>query len=173
MNPARGTGLRVSAFAAGGGLSLVSLPLLVRHLGVDDFGQYVAVLAVIGVAALAADLGITGIALREYTRAGEADRPALLQGLFGARLGISLVGAVAAIGFALVVGYSGVAVWGTLIACAGLFAQVVADMVVVSLLVDSRFGGAAAIDLSRSATSTALIVVLVLLDAGLIWFFVA
>lgn len=173
MGLARGTGLRMASYAAGGVLSLVSIPLLVRHLGVADFGRYVAVLSVVGIAALASDLGITGLALREYTAARDEERPELLRGLLGVRIAIAGIGAVAAVGFAVAAGYTSAAVWGTAIACAGLFAQVYADLVVVSLLVASRFGRAAAVDLARSVTSTVLIVVLVIAGAGLVWFLAA
>jgi O-antigen/teichoic acid export membrane protein len=173
MGLARGTGLRMASYAVGGVLSLVSIPLLVRHLGVADFGRYVAVLSVVGIAALASDLGITGLALREYTAARDTDRSELLRGLFGLRIAIAAIGAIAAVAFALAAGYTTAAVWGTALACVGLFGQVYADLVVVSLLVASRFGRASAIDLARSLTSTVLIVALVVGGAGLVWFLAA
>jgi O-antigen/teichoic acid export membrane protein len=170
MRVASGTGLRMASYAAGGLLSLVSIPLLVRHLGVADFGRYVAVLSVVGIAALASDLGITGLALREYSAAAADERPALLRGLLGVRIAIATLGAAAAVAFAIAAGYASAAVVGTGIACTGLFAQVYADLVVVSLIVASRFGRAALVDLARSAAATGLIVVLVIAGAGLVWF---
>jgi O-antigen/teichoic acid export membrane protein len=170
---ARGTGLRLASYGIGGLLSLLVLPLLVRHLGVEDFGAYVAVLSVVGIAALVSDLGISGIALREYTSAQAPDRQTLLNSFLGVRIGVSIAGIAAAIAFVFAAGYSDAAKWGTAVACLGLLAQVYADLAVVALLVESRFERAAAVDLTRSAGSSLLILVLVLADASLGWFFVA
>jgi O-antigen/teichoic acid export membrane protein len=71
------------------------------------------------------------------------------------------------------VGYEGAAVAGTAIAALGLFPQIYADMVVVSLVVDGRFGAATTVETARSVGSSALIVVLVIAGAGLAWFLAA
>jgi O-antigen/teichoic acid export membrane protein len=168
---ARGTGLRLAAYGIGGLFSLAALPLLIRHLGVEDFGRYVAVMSLIAIAALISDLGITGLALREYTGAPLGERHALMRALVGVRLGFSAAGAVVAIAFVLAADYTTSARWGAVVACAGLFAQVYADLVVVTLVTGSRFGRAAAVDLTRSATTSLLIVALVVADSGLVAFF--
>ena len=173
MDLARGAGVRLGAYGIGGLLSLAALPLLIRHLGLPDFGRYVAVLSIVAVAVLASDLGVTAIALRDYTLAPPERRADLLAGLLGARLVISVIGAVAAVAFAVAADYGSAAVAGTALACCGLFPQVYADMVVAMMVVESRFAVAAAIDLTRSVTATALIVVLVIADAGLVWFLAA
>jgi O-antigen/teichoic acid export membrane protein len=173
MALARGTGVRLVAYAVGGLLSLAALPLLIRHLGLPDFGRYVAVLSIVGVAGLASDLGVTAIVLRDYTLAAADRRADLLAGLLGARLAISALGAAAAVGFAIAAGYGGAAVLGTALACAGLLPQVYADMVVATLVVESRFAAAAAVDLARSLTATVLVVLLVIAGASLAWFLAA
>jgi O-antigen/teichoic acid export membrane protein len=173
MGLASGTGVRLVAYAVGGVLSLAALPLLIRHLGLPDFGRYVAVLSIVGVAGLASDLGVTAIVLRDYTLASAERRADLLAGLLGARLAISALGAAAAVGFAVAAGYGGAAVLGTALACAGLLPQVYADMVVATLVVESRFAVAAAVDLARSLTATVLVVVLVIAGASLAWFLAA
>jgi O-antigen/teichoic acid export membrane protein len=170
---ARGTGLRLVSLGLGGLLSLLVLPLLVRHLGVEDFGVYIAVLSVVSIAALVSDLGVSGLALREYTAADGPDRQTLMHSFLGIRIGVSVAGAAAAIAFVFVAGYNDSARIGTAIACLGLLAQVYADLVVVALLVESRFGRAASVDLTRSAGSSLLILVLVIAGAGLGWFFAA
>src|SRR3954470_5946949 len=112
MGLARGTGLRMASYAAGGVLSLVSIPLLVRHLGVADFGRYVAILSVIGIAALASDLGVTGLTLGEAALIPAERRQDLLAGLLGVRVGLATLGAVAAAVFAVVAGYGSSVVLG-------------------------------------------------------------
>lgn len=173
MGLARGTGLRLGGQLVGGLASIAVLPLVIRHLGVDDFGRYVSVLAVIAIAVLASDVGLTGIALRESAVAGADRRSELLAGLFGLRLAVASVGACAAVGFAVAVGYDAAVVAGTAVASLGLFPQIYADMVVVSLVVDSRFAAAAGIETTRSVGSSLLLLVLVLVGAGLFWFLAA
>ena len=108
MGLAQGTGLRLGAYGLGGLLSLAALPLLIRHLGVADFGHYVAVLSIVGIAALAGDLGITALALRDSALAGAERRPELVAGLLGARVVISLFGGLLAIGFAAAADYGAI-----------------------------------------------------------------
>src|SRR5919206_1637046 len=94
MELARGTGIRLAGQFVGGLASLAVLPFLIRHLGVAEFGRYVAVLAVIAVAALASDVGLTGIALRESAVVDRARRQQVLSGVFGLRLAGAGVGAL-------------------------------------------------------------------------------
>src|SRR3954451_15276119 len=173
MDLARGTGIRLGGQLVGGLASVAVLPFLIRHLGVAEFGRYVAVLAVVSIAALASDIGLTGLALRDSAVAEPERRRAVLSGLFGLRLAVAVVGACAAVAFALAAGYSGSAVAGTALAALGLFPQIYADMVVVALVVEGRFAGAAAIETARSVGSSLLNVILVVADAGLVWFLAA
>lgn len=47
----RGSALRTGAYVTGLLLSLISAPLLARHLGVEGFGRYVTVTALITIVA--------------------------------------------------------------------------------------------------------------------------
>lgn len=170
---ARGGAIRAAAWSAGAALSLVSIPLLVRHLGVAEFGRYVAVLSIIGVAALASDLGLGALALREWGAARPEERPGVLRTLLGLRLAFAAAAAVVALGFTLAAGYPSRVVAGAAIACAGLFAQVFGDFALVALSGSLRFGRVALVELVRSALGTAGIVILVVAGAGLVPFFAA
>jgi O-antigen/teichoic acid export membrane protein len=173
MTLARGTALRLGAHVAAGLLSLAALPLLVRHLGLADFGRYVAVLSIVGIALLASDLGITAVALRDSALASGDRRRNLLAGLLGARVAIASVGAAAAIVFALAAGYGDAAVAGTAVACLGLFPQAYTDLVVATMVVEERYLAAGAVELTRSAAGTLLVVALVVAGAGLAAFLAA
>ena len=170
---ARGGALRAAAWIGGAALSLVSIPLLVRHLGVADFGRYVAVLTAVNIAALASDLGLAGLALREWSTADDAERPRIMQTLLGLRLAVAAVAAVVALGFAAAADWSGAMVGGTAIAIVGLAAQVFGDFALVDLAGRLQFGRVALIELLRSALGTLLIVVLIVAGAGLVPFFAA
>jgi O-antigen/teichoic acid export membrane protein len=170
---ARGGALRAAVWVGSALLSLVSIPLLVRHLGVPEFGRYVAVLAVVNIAALASDLGLTAIALREWGAAEPAERAGRIRALLGIRLTVVMIAALCAIGFALIAGWPGRQVAGTAIASAGLFGQVYTDFATVGLAGSLRFGRVAAVEGARAAAGTLGIVILVVADAGLTPFFAA
>jgi O-antigen/teichoic acid export membrane protein len=173
MTLARGTALRLGAHVAAGLLSLAALPLLVRHLGLPDFGRYVAVLSIVGIALLASDLGITAVALRDSALASGHRRRDLVAGLLGARVAIASAGAVATVVFAVAAGYGDAAVAGTAVACVGLFPQAYMDLVVATMVVEERYLAAGAIELTRSAAGTLLVVLLVVAGAGLAAFLAA
>src|SRR4051812_29169595 len=137
---ARGGAIRAAAWIGGAALSLVSIPLLVRHLGVADFGRYVAVLTAVNIAALASDLGLAGLALREWGAADDRDRPAVMRALLGLRLAVAAVGGLVAIAFAAAADWSSAMVAGTAIALVGLFAQVFGDFALVGLAGRLQFG---------------------------------
>jgi O-antigen/teichoic acid export membrane protein len=173
MDLGRGIQVRLAGHVTAGLVSLAALPLLVRHLGVADFGRYVAVLSVIGIAALASDLGVTGLTLREAALMPAERRHDLLAGLLGVRAGLAALGAVAAAVFAVAAGYGSSVVLGAAVAAAGLFPQVFTDMVVAHLTVESRFATATLVETARSVAGTVLVLLLVLADAELPLFLAA
>src|SRR3954451_16840668 len=173
MRLLRGAGVRLAGQGVGGLASLAVLPFLIRHVGVAAFGRYVAVLSVVAIAALVSDIGLTGLALRDSAVSEGERRAQLLSGLMGIRIAVAALGVVAAVAFAAAAGYDGDVVAGAAIASLGLFPQIYADMVVVTLVVDGRFAAAASVETARSVGSSLLIIVLVIADAGLPWFLAA
>jgi O-antigen/teichoic acid export membrane protein len=162
--------LRSAAYAATVLLSLVSAPLLIRHLGIADFGRYTTVLALVTIVAGLTDAGLLNIALREWsTRSGE-DRSSVMRSLLGLRIELSAAGLAIGVAFALAAAYSGVLVLGTLIAGIGMVLQTTANLLTVALQGELRFGWASVIDVLRQAISVLLIVVLVVIGAGLLPF---
>jgi O-antigen/teichoic acid export membrane protein len=153
------------------GLSLVSAPLLIRHLGIATFGRYTTVVAIVTIIGGLSDAGLINIALREWvTRAGD-DRAQVVRSLLGIRLELSAGGVLIGVAFALVAGYPGTLVVGTLIAGIGMVLQALANLLSVPLQGELRFGWVSLIDFSRQLVAVALIVVLVLAGAGLMPFF--
>ena len=162
----RGIGYAVSI-----GLSLISVPLLVRHLGIAAFGQYTTVVAIVTIVNGLTDAGLVNIALREWsTSAGEA-RIQVMRSLLGIRLELSAAGVLIGVAFAMLAGYDSSLVLGTLIAGAGMVLQAVANLLTISLQGELRFGWPSIIDIARQVVSVALIVALVLAGAGLLPFF--
>jgi O-antigen/teichoic acid export membrane protein len=164
----RGSVLRTGGYVVGLLLGLISAPLLIRHLGIVDFGRYVTVTSVIALVAGGAEGGLNAIGLREYVRTSGAERRAVMRDLLGIRLALTSTGALLAIAFTLVAGYDSDMVLGAVGAAAALLFLTTQDFLGVGLQGDLRFGLATAAELVRQVVTTALIVTLVLVGAGLV-----
>lgn len=169
----RGGIARTASYVGGTLLGLISTPLMVRHLGVDDFGRYVTVGSLIFIVAGLTEGGLTAIGVREYSTRNTAERRQLVRDLFGLRIVLTAVATLAAVAFALVAGYAEILVWGVLISAVGLalgnWFQVYAVPVTASL----RLGTLAWLELLRQGLTSLAIVVLVIAGASLLPFFVA
>lgn len=167
----RGGAMRAAGYALGVALSLVSAPVLVHHLGVEGFGRYTTVTALVALVGTGTEAGLAAIALREYaTRSGERRR-LVMRHLLGIRLAITAAGVAVAMLFAVVAGYDDVRVAGVLAAGTGLLFMMTQSLLSVSLQADLRFGRATALDLLRQVLSVVGIVGLVLAGAALGPFF--
>lgn len=170
---ARGGAMRASGYVAGTLLSVVSVPLMIRHLGVEDFGRYVTVMALVAIIAGLTDAGLNAIALREYASHDGAERDRVMRDLFGIRIVLTLGGIAVGVLFAIVAGYPSALVVGTLVAGTGFLLQAVQLLLSTSLQGELRFGWVTAIELLRQGLFVAAIVLLVVVDAGLESFFAA
>jgi O-antigen/teichoic acid export membrane protein len=167
----RGSLLRSVGYTAGLGLSLISAPLLTRHLGTVSFGRYVAVTALVTVVGGLTEGGLNSIAVREYSGHDGGQRRQVMSDLVGIRVALSFVAGLFAIGFAAALGYSGTLVLGTALAVAGLMLQGFQTLLGTSLQGEMRFGWITALELVRQVVSVILIVTLVLLGSSLLPFF--
>ena len=93
----RGGVIRVVGFGAGVAMTALSAALLFRHLGVDDGGRYVTVLALVSIVAGLTDAGLTGIAMRELVVRDPSEREPLLRNLIGMRIVLGVVGLAGAV----------------------------------------------------------------------------
>ncbi len=163
----RGGLLRMSAFAGSLLIGLASAPLLVRHLGTAEFGRYSIALAVVAIVAGLTEGGVGTVALRELSVATTpAQRRQLMSDLLGLRLVLSTIGIGVAVAFTALAGYGANLTLGVLLASAGMVFTATQLLLVVELQSRLRFGWAALIELFRGVVGIALIVALVLADAG-------
>ncbi|MCW3056723.1 MAG: oligosaccharide flippase family protein [Solirubrobacterales bacterium] len=167
----RGSVLRSGGYVAGLGLSLISAPLLTRHLGTVGFGEYVAVISLVTIVAGLTEGGLNSIAVREYVARRGPERASVMRDLIGIRLALSVVAGLVAVGLAAAFGYRHTLVLGTEVAVAGQLLQVFETLLGTSLQGEMRFGWITALELVRQTVTVALIVVLVLAGAGLLPFF--
>lgn len=168
----RGSILRVGGYGLGMLATVVSSAVVIRHLGLVDTGRFTTVTALVAIVATISDLGLTGIAVREYSLQpsdGEARR--FLKNLLGIRMTIALSGLAVATGFCVLVGYPGVMVAGTAIAGAGMLLFVAQDGCSVPLQVKLRFGWVAGLQLAIQTAMAIEAVLLSLAGVGLLPFF--
>jgi O-antigen/teichoic acid export membrane protein len=164
----RSSAFRSGGFAAGVLLSLISVPLLIRHLGRDDYGVYVAITAIITIIAGASDVGITSVGVREWAVRGIHERHTLLANLLGVRLTLITLGCVGAMGFGVAAGYDLTRIEGLAAACVGLVVIATYEALAVPLQAELRQSWIALAELVRQAIQVTLIVVFVLVGAGLV-----
>lgn len=160
-------------YAIGILVSLGSVTILVRHLGISSFGRYVTVTSLIALVGGVTEAGISLYGMREWSARNDPGRRHLLANLLAMRLILAAVGVFCAVCFGLAVGYRQVLVLGTLVAGAGLLIQVTTDVLSIPLQARLQLGRLTAVELTRRVVTLAIIGALALLDASLLPFFVA
>jgi O-antigen/teichoic acid export membrane protein len=163
----RGSALRSGAYAAGILIGLLATPLMVRHLGVVEFGRYVTVSSLIFIVNGLTEAGLFAISLREYSQRDGAGREQLMRDMFGLRAVLNTLGAVLAIGFALAAGYPRELVYGTMIASTGLISMGLYGNYTLPLSAELRLGWIAGLEIIRQAFTAIAIVALVVLGSHL------
>ena len=170
----RGGVQRTAGFLAVNVITAAGAVLLLRHLGVDDFGRYGTVLALLAVVQGISDAGLSLTGSRELSvRDDEAERRELLAHLLALRIVLTGAGVVVAIVFAAVAGYDSELVEGTALAGAGVFILSVQAAMLLPLVVELSNGRLTINEVLRPAVLVLCFVVLVIVDADLLAFFAA
>ena len=160
--------LRVSGYVVGLVLTALASVVLLRHLGVVDFGRFVTVTALTAVIAGLTDAGLTVVGQREWVlRKTQEQRRQLLGDLLGLRLALTPAAIGLATLFTVIAGYPSVLVRGTLIAGAGVIFINVAAALTVPMTAQLRLGAVTIVDLVRQAAIAVGVVALVPLGASL------
>jgi O-antigen/teichoic acid export membrane protein len=170
---ARGGAMRAGGYGVATLLAVLSAPLMIRHLGVADFGRYVTIMSLVAIVAGFTEAGINTVALREYASKSGEERRAVMRDLLGIRLALTLTGVLAGVLFAIAVGYESVLVLGALAAGFALLLQSLQMLLGAGLQGELRFGWITISEVLRQALFVAIVVVLVVAGAGLGAFFLA
>ena len=166
----RGGAVRVIGYGGGLLMTAVSAPLIIRHLGLIDFGRYTTAISVVAVTSGLTEFGLRDAATREYTTAVPATREALMASTLGIRLTMSLIGVVFGCAFALLAGYGGTLVLGVLVAGFGVLLNSVQVILAVPLAVDLRLIAMTALDLLQQFLIVLLTIACVLAGLGVFSF---
>lgn len=168
----RGGLVRGVGYAISTALGLATAVLLLRHLGVTDFGRFATVTAILGIVAGVTDAGLTAVGSREISVARTAaDRVHILNNLLFLRVLGAGLGVAAAVGFTAVAGYDGVVVAGTAIGGVGILLISAQSMLTVPIWVGLRLVSLTALEVLRNLLTLAGVAVLVAAGAGLLAFF--
>lgn len=166
----RGTGLRMTGFAAGLAVGVIATPFVTRHLGSTGWGQYVTVTSLIFIVAALTEGGVANLGVRELSAGAERERREYMSSLIGLRIALTLLGAGAAVCFALLA-YPPLLVEGTIIAAAGLLVSALQITFALPLTVEMRLGWLAISDFLAQVITAAGMLTLVALGASLLPFF--
>ncbi|MEA2268773.1 MAG: hypothetical protein QOC64_1383, partial [Solirubrobacteraceae bacterium] len=169
----RGGLLRVVSYLVAMALSIATVPLVVRHLGVVDYGYYVTVSAIIFIIGGFSEAGLTYIGVREYVLLDGPARDRYLRVLAGLRFVLTTVGVAVAVVFAWLSGSPAIVVQGTAIAGVGMLLALSQQTYAIPLMAQLKLGWVSALELLKIALLSACFLVLVLMGAGLLPFFVA
>ena len=167
----RGGTLRAGAYALGILLSLVSAPLLIRHLGVTGYGQFVTISSLLFIVTGIVEGGLTNVGVREYTLLEGEARTTFMRNLLGMRLLIPALGGVLAVAFAAVAGYGSTLVVGTAVGAVGVVLLLAGGSFTVPLISKLRAGTVAGLELLRQVITVAGLIALVIVGASLLPFF--
>lgn len=168
----RGGAMRVVAYGTAALMSVAVIPFVTRYLHPARYGQLIPVGALLVIVAIITEGGLGTVGIREYSNLAGEQRRTYMSDLLGLRIALSLLGALAAVVFALFA-YPAVQVEGTLIGAATLVLANVQVTLAIPLTAELRMGWIAALDLLGPATGVLALIVLVLAKAPLLLFFVA
>jgi len=168
----RGSLIRTGSYIVSILAGVASLPFLFRHLGVVDSGRYVTVITIVTMVISVVETGLWAISIREYSLRTAGERWGLMSDLIGLRMAAFAIAAAGALAFMIVAGYPQLLVAGVAIAAVGASLEVVSSAYGVWLSTSLHLGWLAAMQVARQAVAVVLTIVLVVLEAPLIDFFI-
>lgn len=137
----RGGAMRVVGFGVVNVMGVIGSVVLLRHLGVGDFGRYGTVIALVGIVSGISDAGLTITASRELALLPRGpERRQLLSAVLGVRLLLSTAAVLTAVLFAAAAGYDEAMVAGTLLAGVGAILIAAQSTLTLPLGVDLKNG---------------------------------
>ena len=167
----RGGMVRAAGYGVGVLLSVATSAILLRHLGVEQFGQYGTIAAIAGIVLGITDAGLTSIGAREISLLpiGEK-RERLASTLLLVRFVTTTLGVLVAILFTLIA-YTATLSLGMALVGLSVILISVQSMATVPLFVSLRVISLTAFEVARQVMTLAAIALLAIAGAGLLPFF--
>lgn len=168
----RGGAQRMIGFGAANLLAAIATVLLLRYLGVEDFGRYGTVMALMTIVGGLTDAGLNVIGTRELALLGRGEERRRMTGdILGIRLVLALAGVALSVGFAALVGYDAVMVAGAAVAGVGVIAIAAQAASCLPAQVDLRNGRLAVVETMKAVIQVVVTAALVVAGAALLPFF--
>ncbi|MEA2276718.1 MAG: hypothetical protein QOC78_1678 [Solirubrobacteraceae bacterium] len=168
----RGGGARIAAYGLVNLMGALGSVLLLRHLGVVDYGRYGTVIALMAIAGGIADAGLMVTGSRELAlRESGPSRRALLGVLLGLRLSLSVVFVFVGLAVGFAAGYDHEMLIGVVLVGVGWVLIAAQDTTLLPLIVGLRNGRVAISDVVKQAILLVGITALTLAGAGIVGFF--
>ncbi len=164
----RGSVLRTGAYILTILLSLISVRVLITHLGEENFGRYIAILSLVAIVGGFTEGGLNSVVLREFATLPADRRREMMRSAIGMRLVVTAIGVLLAVAFAAAVGYSSTMVLGTAVAGVALVIQLLQSTLATTLQAKLRFGWVSVAELVRQVVTVGLLLALALNGAGLV-----
>jgi O-antigen/teichoic acid export membrane protein len=164
----RGGALRFGSYVGVVALSVISVALLTRYLGVGSFSEYTTVISLVTVISMVTDSGMSNLGTREYAMRSGIERDALMRDLLGLRISLTFVGVTLATLFAILAGYDTTLIAGTIVASLATVGLVYQHTLSIPLTAELRIGTLSLLDLGRQLLTVVAIVALVAVNAGLL-----
>ena len=167
----RGGAIRIGSMAVTNVLVAIGAIVLLRYLGVSEFGRYGTVMAIVAIVQGVTDagLGITG--MREMSLVHGDERRSMLAHILGLRIVLTTIGVLGAVAFTAVAGYDTQLIEGTALAGVAVFLVSLQGAMLLPLSVELRNGTIALNEVLRQVLLVGGWVILVVLGAGLLGFF--
>ena len=168
----RGGVARTVGFVVVNLLGVAGSVVLLRYLGVAEYGRYGTVLALVAIVTGLSDAGLTITGARELSLLPRgAQRRRLLGAILGGRLLLSTLAVLGAVAFAAIAGYDHVLVLGTVLAGMGAILVGAQAAMTTPLVVELRNGLLTVSEIVRQVILFVGIVALVAVGASLAPFF--
>ena len=167
----RGGAIRGAGYTAAILLAAGTSVLLLRYLGVVEFGRFATVSALLGIVSGITDAGLTAVGARELSVRAPADRAVVLRNLVALRLIVTPIGVAAAALFAVAAGYDSTIVYATLLGGLGVLLVNTQATMMLPLSVELRIATVTAFEVARAALAFVGVALLVAVGTGLVPFF--
>ena len=167
----RGGLVRVVGYGLGVLFAAATSVFLLRSLGVDQFGVYGVVAALLGIVSALTEAGLTQVGTRDLPLRRPEERRLLLGTLVAVRIALTSLGVLLAAIFAYAVGYEDVAVAGTLIAGLGVVLVNTQVTATLPLRISLRIGTVTFFDVLAQALTFVFVAALAIAGASLLPYF--
>jgi O-antigen/teichoic acid export membrane protein len=148
-------------------MSVVSAAVLLRYLGVADYGRYATIFSLMTIVSGVTEAGSANVGVRELAVRDKAEHGAVMANLQGLRVTLTFAGCVLALLFALAAGYTDQMVLGTALAAAGLVVTVLGLTLWIPLQAELKLGLVTLLEFIRQLVTVGVLLALVAGGAGL------